>query len=195
VPSTDAKRAYLAGLLQQDVFPVSPAQKRLWIREQIDGSTAAHTLAVALRLRGALDVDALNRALAFVVERHDVLRTSFQLRNGDPVQVIGPFKPVNLPVVDVSEPQLLDVIQSEIRIPFELARGSLWRVTLYRLSLTDHVLVCAMHHIISDAWSLGILVRELEEACRAFSGGGQVEWRACPSRIANRPAASCQSDL
>lgn len=174
--SIDAKRAYLAGLLQEEVLAVSPAQKRLWIREQIDGPTTGNTLSVGLRLWGPLNIDALNRALVFLVERHEAMRTTFHLETGDPIQMISAPGPSHLPLADLSgvreqdrEPQLFQLIQSEIRIPFDLARGSLWRVKLYRLNQNEHVLVCAMHHIISDGWSLGILVRELAEAYRSFS--------------------------
>src|SRR5215472_909256 len=104
--SIDAKRALLAELLSKQprefVSPVSAAQKRLWMRERIDGVAPSNTLSLCLRLKGPLIFDALSRTVDFVVERHESLRTTFRLQDGDPVQVISPQGRIKLTMADLS---------------------------------------------------------------------------------------------
>jgi hypothetical protein len=132
------------------VHPLSFAQERLWFLDRLDPDNPAYVIPSSLRLRGRLDVPALERALAEVVRRHEVLRATFHEEDGRPVQRIAPPGPVALPVVE------------EIRRePIRLEEGPLLRARLLRLGDEDHVLSLDLHHIASDGWSLGVLVREL----------------------------------
>ncbi|HWN45615.1 MAG TPA: condensation domain-containing protein, partial [Thermoanaerobaculia bacterium] len=132
------------------VHPLSFAQERLWFLDRLDPDNPAYVIPSSLRLRGRLDVPALERALTEVVRRHEVLRATFHEEGGRPVQRIAPPAPVPLPVVE------------EIRRePIRLEEGPLLRTRLLRLGDEDHVLSLDLHHIASDGWSLGVLVREL----------------------------------
>ncbi|HEX2091917.1 MAG TPA: amino acid adenylation domain-containing protein, partial [Longimicrobiaceae bacterium] len=148
---------------------LSFAQERLWFLEQLRPGEISYNLPFALRLRGALDVDALERSLSEIVRRHEALRTVFRERDGAPRQVIAPFGGLRLPVQDLSHlPQ--ETREAEVQRelvaeggarPFDLSAGPLFRVSLLRLGAEEHVLLLSMHHIVSDGWSMGVLYREL----------------------------------
>jgi amino acid adenylation domain-containing protein len=152
------------------ILPASPAQARMWFLAQLAGDSGAYAMPVAVRLRGALDADAdaLADALTGIVRRHEVLRTTFAAIDGEPVQVIHPAAPVPLPLVDLSalpaaerEGEAERILRDEARRPFDLRRGPLLRALLIRLAGDEHLALCAMHHIVTDGWSLGVLLREL----------------------------------
>jgi amino acid adenylation domain-containing protein len=149
-------------------LPLSYAQERLWFLEQLMPGLAVYNLPLAVRLIGRLDRSALRGALAAIVERHEVLRTGFRSEEGRPVQVIAPARerPPGLPLVDltgVGKPVVeADRLASEeARRLFDLRRGPLLRGLLLRLREDEHLLLLTLHHIASDGWSLGVLVREL----------------------------------
>ncbi|HVR95062.1 MAG TPA: amino acid adenylation domain-containing protein [Thermoanaerobaculia bacterium] len=145
-------------------LPLSFAQQRLWFLEQFQPGSTVYHVPAAFRLKGRLSIPALAAALSGVVARHEALRTVFPSREGEPVQVVVPSAPVPLPVVDLSglpDRELERLIQEEVRRPFDLARGPLFRCILVRLAPESHAALVTMHHIVSDAWSLGLLVREL----------------------------------
>ncbi|HEY2329662.1 MAG TPA: condensation domain-containing protein, partial [Verrucomicrobiae bacterium] len=163
---------------QRDSAPLSFAQQRLWFLDQLEPDSPLYNVPVAMRLRGRLDSDALQKSLNAVVARHEVLRTRFEAEEGNPVQIIGGLEPVELPLVNLSdhlesrrEAELQRMLQAEVRRVFDLSRGPLLRATLLRLGETEHVLLIVMHHIVSDAWSLGIFFRELGAFYEAFSQG------------------------
>ncbi len=161
------------------VFPVSFAQQRLWFLDQLEPNTALYTIPVALRLGGPLHVHALEQSIAEIVLRHESLRTTFTIEDGQPVQVItSPSLPYqwNLPVIDIQGcADLADNVErlaiTEAQRPFDLSQGPLLRNMLLRLSSTEHVLLLTMHHIITDGWSIGVLLRELTLLYIAFSAG------------------------
>ncbi len=147
--------------------PLSFAQQRLWFLNQLDPESAAYHVAVALRLTGALSPPALAAALAFMVERHEMLRTTFALRPDGPVQVVALPAGWRLPVVDLSrlgegerEAEMHRLAQAEANRPFDLARGPLLRTLLVRLGEQEHAFSLVLHHIVSDGWSMGILWQE-----------------------------------
>jgi amino acid adenylation domain-containing protein len=149
-------------------FPLSYAQQRLWFLDQLEPGNPFYNVPGAFRLTGSLDEAALARALAEVVRRHEVLRTSFPTVAGQPVQRVGPPVAVPLPVVDLAGLPAADrhaAVQAHVgalvRCPFDLAEGPLLRFLLLRLGPAERVLAFALHHIVSDAWSMRILVREL----------------------------------
>jgi amino acid adenylation domain-containing protein len=158
--------------------PASFAQERLWFLERMHGASALYNLPEALRLTGALNVAALERALGEIVRRHAVLRTVFREVDGAPVQVIAPFAGFSLALEDLSDLPA-DVREAEVRHragqnaaqPFDLAAGPLFRAALLRLSTDEHVLLLCMHHVITDAWSMGVFRRELSALYAAYSAG------------------------
>ncbi|HEX2079919.1 MAG TPA: amino acid adenylation domain-containing protein, partial [Longimicrobium sp.] len=155
-----------------EALPLSFAQQRLWFLEQLEPGGSAYNVPVALRLRGALDVPALERAVEEIVRRHEVLRTTFAQAGGEPVQVIAPAGPLPLPVEPVAdEDEMLRRAREEARRPFDLARGPLFRPLLFRLAGDDHLLLLNLHHAVSDGWSMAVLYGELSALYGAFRQG------------------------
>ena len=149
-------------------LPLSFAQERLWFLDQLEPGSAAYNLGSALRLTGELDGPALEASLGEIVRRHAVLRTRFRSVDGRPMQVISPPSASLLPRVDLSAlpagerlPELSRFAAAEARRPFDLAFGPLFRTTLVRLGDGEHAVLFSQHHIVSDGWSVGVLVREL----------------------------------
>ncbi len=141
-----------------EAAPVSFAQERMWFFDQMEPGSAVYNIPQALRLRGALDVAALERALTEIVRRHEILRTTFRSDASGPVQVVHPARPIALPVEAVQDEAALE---EEARRPFDLAAGPLFRARLLRLRGDEHVLLVSTHHIVSDGWSHGVFAREL----------------------------------
>ena len=156
-------------------LPLSYAQERLWFIDQYDPNSTAYILPAAIRLSGRLNVEAFERSLAEIVRRHESLRTTFANMNGRPIQVIAPELHVPLSFSDLTaldeverETAVKREAETEANTPFDLGAGSLVRVHLLRLEETEHVLLFTLHHIISDGWSMGVLVRELVTLYQAF---------------------------
>jgi amino acid adenylation domain-containing protein len=154
--------------------PLSFAQERVWFLEKIARGSLAYSAQALIRPRGELDLGALERALQHVVDRHEILRTSFPERDGRPVQVVHDSWAVELPVVDLSgrpaqdrEPALRALVEAEIRRPFDPASLPLVRWTAYRLAPDEHVLLHAEHHFVHDGWSFGVFLEELFAIYRA----------------------------
>jgi amino acid adenylation domain-containing protein len=159
-------------------LPLSSAQQRLWLLEQLGLSRHAYQLLEAVRLCGPLQVAALERSFQEIVSRHEVLRTTFINVAGQPLQVIGPPVPFPLSVVDLRdlsegerEGRVQALAQADVQRPFDLAQGPLLRATLVRLADAEHVLLLTMHHIVSDGWSHGVFWRELAVLYDAFADG------------------------
>ncbi|HWP42477.1 MAG TPA: amino acid adenylation domain-containing protein [Blastocatellia bacterium] len=163
-----------------DCFPLSYAQQRLWFIHQLAPESPAYNVFAALRLKGKLDAAALERALSEVVRRHESLRTTFPLRDEQPVQLIAPAAPVDLKPLDLStlaeerrEEVVRHMVTEEAHRPFNLAEGPLFRTGLLMLGEQEHILLLSMHHIISDGWSMGVLLREIATAYNAYSRGAE----------------------
>ncbi|MFL5537559.1 MAG: amino acid adenylation domain-containing protein, partial [Longimicrobiaceae bacterium] len=159
-------------------LPLSVAQERLWFIDRLEGGSAPYNIPAALRLRGALDVDALGRSLGEIVRRHESLRTTFAEVDGSPVQVIAPFAGFALPVDDLSglhpavrETEVRRRAREDAARPFDLAEGPLVRAALLRVADEEHVLLLCIHHIVSDGWSSGVLLRELSALYAAYREG------------------------
>jgi amino acid adenylation domain-containing protein len=149
-------------------LPLSSAQQRLWLLDQLEPGSPAYVMPGALRCCGALDILALQHSLEQIVQRHEVLRTTFAPADGRPVALIAPFGRLPLPVLDLGglpahlrEGAALRLAAREALRPFDLVRGALLRAVLLRLTADDHVVLLSMHHIIADGWSLGVLTHEL----------------------------------
>ncbi len=159
-------------------FPLSYAQERLWFLDQLEPNRPIYNMPDTHYFKGALNLEALERSLSEIVRRHEILRTTFQLVDGMPVQVIAAAEPLTLEVVDLSEMAEAEregkaqrLANEEAQQPFDLSRGPLFRARLLRLSEAEHVLLLTMHHIISDGWSLGVLGRELAALYEAYQAG------------------------
>ncbi|HKH45888.1 MAG TPA: amino acid adenylation domain-containing protein, partial [Thermoanaerobaculia bacterium] len=160
-------------------LPLSFAQQRLWFLDQLEGGGPLYNVPVALRMSGDLSAAVLSRVFAEVVRRHEVLRTVFHGDGGRARQVVlPPAAGFALPLVDLTalagEPRELaaaGLVTEEARRPFDLARGPLLRAGLLRLDETEHVLLVVLHHIVSDGWSMGVLVREVTALYAAFAAG------------------------
>jgi non-ribosomal peptide synthetase component F len=159
-------------------LPASFSQQRLWFLDRLRPGSPAYNIPAAVRLEGRLDVDALHRALNEVVRRHEILRTTFTADGGLPQQTIAESLELPLPVEDLSDlpedrrlEQALERVRQEAARPFDLSRGPLVRAGLIRLSDTEHIVQVTMHHIVSDGWSLGVLIRELSALYGALRSG------------------------
>jgi amino acid adenylation domain-containing protein len=159
-------------------LPLSFAQQRLWFIDQFDPGSYAYNMPGAIKLEGALDVDVLERSFAEIHRRHGTLRTSFDVFEGDPIQVISPDAPFKLQLLDMSalpeadRPAFIrETGLSEAKRPFDLRESPLLRTKLIRLGAREHILFITMHHIISDGWSIAIFLRELASLYAAFSAG------------------------
>lgn len=159
-------------------LPLSFAQQRLWFVDQLQKGTPEYNMPSAFRLRGKLTVSALERAVARIVERHEILRTRFIGIDGEPIQVISPELQVVLPADDLSalndeakKARINTAIQLEREQAFDLAHGPLLRLKLLKLAHEDHVLLWTAHHIIFDAWSQTVFLRELMAFYEAFCTG------------------------
>jgi acyl carrier protein len=159
--------------------PLSFAQQRLWFHDQLTpGGNTANNIQIAVRLHGQLDVGALESALNEVVRRHESLRTNFAVVGWQPVQVIAPGLSVALPLMDLRlrpaderEAEVMRVATEAARKPFNLSDDALLRMLLCWVREDEHVLVMTIHHIISDGWSMGVLIGELATVYEAFREG------------------------
>ncbi|MFL5540624.1 MAG: amino acid adenylation domain-containing protein, partial [Longimicrobiaceae bacterium] len=161
-------------------LPPSFAQERLWFLDRFEAERSLYNIPAALRLSGALDARALERALGEIVRRHESLRTTFPEADGAPVQVVAPFAGFALPVEDLSTPpdaereaQVRRLASEDAARPFDLSAGPLCRAGLLRLGEAEHVLLLCMHHVVSDGWSLGVLFRERSALYAAYRDGGE----------------------
>jgi amino acid adenylation domain-containing protein len=160
-------------------LPLSFAQQRLWLLSQMEGASQAYHMPFAVELRGALDVAALGRAFDRIVERHEALRTTFAMEDGQPMQRVGEAVNVELRCEDIrtmADPaaHASVVAAREARAPFDLARGPLIRASLLRCGGDAWTLLVTMHHIVCDGWSMGILLRELGAFYEAETRGEPV---------------------
>jgi amino acid adenylation domain-containing protein len=173
-------------------LPVSFSQQRLWFIQQMEPESAAYNMPHALRVRGPLDVGALERSFDALRARHETLRTVFAAVDGEPVQLVGEPEHVALPVTDLRafpgesrEAEVRRRVQEEAGLPFDLAAGPLMRVRLLRLDAEEWTLLITMHHIVGDGWSNGILVRELSACYAAFSRGEEPRLPPLPVQYAD----------
>lgn len=170
------------------LFPTSFAQQRLWFFDQLSPQNAVYNVPAAIRLAGLLNVDALEQALNEIVRRHETLRSTFRVVDRQVVQVIAAQQRIALPVVDLRHAPSLDskpFILEESQHPFDLTQGALIRAKLLRLDSTDHILLLTLHHIVSDGWSMGVMIRELGTLYTAFVGGNPSPLPELPIQYAD----------
>ncbi|HET9167257.1 MAG TPA: condensation domain-containing protein, partial [Candidatus Angelobacter sp.] len=178
VSKADKVRAPLVRQTRPERIPLSYAQRRLWFIDQLEGSSAEYNMPQALRLRGRLDLHALQRAIDTIVERHESLRTHFAQIEGEPVQIIELPRPFELPLEDLSglreeeqRSRALEIMRREWEQPFNLATGPVLRMKLIKVNESDHILLRNFHHIVSDGWSQSVFNREFMLLYEAFQQG------------------------
>ncbi|MCL6675378.1 condensation domain-containing protein, partial [Streptomyces panaciradicis] len=159
----------------------------LWFLDQLEGPSPTYNTPLAVRLTGTLDTEALRRALVDVVGRHEALRTTFPSENGTPHQVVRSLAETDLalPVTPVTEESLHQALARLAGVTFDLAADLPIRADLLALSTEEHVLLVVMHHIASDGWSNGPLLRDLATAYTARSRGDAPEWVPLPVQYAD----------
>jgi acyl carrier protein len=205
---------------REDLLPLSYAQQRLWFIHQLDPASVAYNIPLAVRLRGQLDIAALRATLTEIVRRHEALRTTFAVHNGEPHQLIHPPAEVELSITDITvgaalrgRPALANtpisgngrprsaaprvapvedptfeaqrIAVEEARLPFDLEQGPLLRAQVLRLNEEEHVLLVTMHHIVSDGWSMGVLVREVAALYTGFTTGQPAQFEELPIQYAD----------
>ncbi|RCJ21836.1 non-ribosomal peptide synthetase [Nostoc minutum NIES-26] len=174
--ATDVKALPILPVSRERNLPLSFAQGRLWFLNQLDTFTTAYNITEAVQMTGSLNVMALHQSLNEVVQRHESLRTTFTIIEGQPSQVICPNLTLSLPIVDLrrlanQQQEIQQLVKQEIEEPFDLLQGPLLRVKLLQLGETEHLLLLSMHHIISDGWSMGVMIREIAALYEAYSTG------------------------
>jgi hypothetical protein len=174
------------------VFPVSFAQERLWLLDQLEPDRAVYNVPSAVTLPGNVNADVLRRALNEIVKRHEVLRTKFMSVDGKPSQVILPSLNIELPVHDLRnmsagqrQAEVARLTEAEARRPFDLSQGPLLRAQLLRVTNEQNLLLLTMHHIISDGWSVGIFFRELSLLYEAAYRGQRSSLPELPIQYAD----------
>ncbi|MGD2147544.1 MAG: condensation domain-containing protein, partial [Anaerolineae bacterium] len=176
-----------AGGKGEVAFPASFAQERLWFLDQFEPGSSLYNVPTALRLQGALRMDALVESLNAIVARHESLRTTFSVVEGQTIQRVSSCTSVPVPMVDLTdlpqgerEAKAQRLAEEEARKPFHLAKGPLLRATLLRVDDEDHILQLTIHHIVSDGWSMDIFLRELATLYEAFAQGKPSSLRELP---------------
>ena len=177
---------------RESLPPLSFAQQRLWFLDQLEPNSALYNIPTARRLYGQLNVEALQKSVAAIVERHEVLRTTFASVDGSPVQIINTNPAVALTVIDLSrwpkdnrELEVQRLVKQEARRPFNLSSDLMLRSILIHLNDDENVLLVVMHHIASDGWSIGLFFQELGELYGAFCDGRPSPLRELPIQYAD----------
>jgi amino acid adenylation domain-containing protein len=182
------KRALLARRLP----PASFAQQRMWFLDSLQLTSDYYTVSAGLRLQGVLDRRALECAFSEIVRRHEVLRSNFTMVEGSVVQCVNAAESFAVVFIDLQEtPHQQRIVEAKrlskeiSRVPFNLEDDCLIRVQLMKVDETDHVLVVAMHHIVSDAWSVGLMIQELTTLYEAYHRGGESPLPKLPAQYAD----------
>ena len=164
----DAARPPVQKMERGETVPLSYSQQRLWMLEELHGAGVGYVIPLAIKLHGPLDATRLHASLNLLVARHEGLRTTFENNAGTPMQRIHPAQPIAMPIVDLRHlPEAVRLAEAETLAqeltnrPFDLRTGPLLRVTLYQLGAAHHVLFIAMHHIVTDGWSMRVVVQEI----------------------------------
>ena len=172
--------------------PLSFAQERLWFLEQLEPGSSAYNICRAARLTGPLNVEVLESSLNEIVRRHEVMRTTFQIADGQPAQIIASELQASIKLIELfwlsnaeSDTEVGRLIAEEADRPFDLCAGPLLRATLLRLRGDDQILILTTHHIASDAWSMGIFTRELWTLYDAYANGRTSPLEELPVQYAD----------
>ncbi|MDE1392763.1 lichenysin non-ribosomal peptide synthetase LicA [Bacillus paralicheniformis] len=158
---TEKKSAvYIEAAPDQETYPVSSAQKRLYVLQQIEGAEKSYHMPAVLQLEGKLDLKRLESAAQMLIKRHEAFRTTFEIKGGEPVQRIWEAAELTIDVIDADEQEAEKLIKEFIR-PFDLTKAPLFRMSIIRFTGEKHLLLVDMHHIISDGASVSVLIDEM----------------------------------
>jgi amino acid adenylation domain-containing protein len=170
---TDTNKSILKADRTQPL-PLSFTQERLWFLEQLQPGSSLYNLGGSFTLTGSLDIDSLQKSFQDVVDRHEVLRTTFPTRDGEPAQIIKEALDIDFPIIDLTgktaaeqDSEIRRLHEKEGSTPFDFEAGPLLRLTLVKISPTEHQLLMSIHHIISDDWGMSVFSRDLCEFYRA----------------------------
>ena len=173
-------------------LPLSFAQQRLWFLARLEPGNPFYNVPLALRLDGTLHIESLRVALQAIVQRHEILRTTFYLYEGQPYQLISADVRIEMPVLDFStlsageqQERFRDFMETEIQKGIDLQKGPLLRTFLLRLSPTEHILLSILHHIVTDGWSQEIFLRELMLSYEADLTGAPAKLPSLPVQYAD----------
>ena len=163
---------------RQEDLPLSFAQQRLWLMDHIEPGVIAYNMPFNLLMTGRLKAGSLEQAIGEIIRRHKVLRTTFASVDGQPRQIVSPARALSITLVDLSalarpevEREARQLAMEEARSPFDLAAGPMLRVRLLRIGEEEHIALFTMHHIVCDAWSVGVLIREAVALYDAYYAG------------------------
>ena len=191
------KRALVSKFLHEETngvetFPLSFAQQRLWFLAQLEPDSPSYNLSQTLRIKGVLDVQALEQAIGSIIARHETLRTTFKAVNGEPVQIVANEYAFELPFTSLEElpkekreAEVRRLGVAAARRPFDLSRDCPLRAALVRIDDDEHWLFLTVHHIVSDGWSMGILTKELFNTYEAIATGQPTELPELPIQYAD----------
>lgn len=177
---------------KKEYYELSYAQQRVFMIEFLEKIRGLYNIVGAWDINGDIDADIFKVAISLLTKRHQMLRTTFEMLDGSPIQKV--HKMMNIPIISINMdglPELLqsqkveDIIQDECNRIFDLENGPLMTVTLIRKNKNQNVLIISQHHIISDGWSFGIFVKELEEMYNSIKNGKNIELDAIPVRVVN----------
>ncbi len=171
---------------------LSFAQQRIWFLQQMAPESGTYNMPAALRLEGALNITALKKAFSEIVRRHEILRTTFSMINNELTQVIFPSRQLFLSITDLKtipsldqEDHVLELSNIEAQQPFNLEEGPLLRIRLLQLNENKYVLFVTLHHIISDAWSMNVLIQEMTSLYEAYCGERSITLPELPIQYAD----------
>jgi amino acid adenylation domain-containing protein len=178
-----------------DSAPLSFAQERLWFLAQLEPGSAVYNICRAFRLTGNLNIAALESSLSEILRRHEILRSQIRIVNGRPVQVAVAVPRFEVPVIDLRslteaerDREVSDRIKAEAERQFDLSAGLFFRAVLLQISDDQHILILTTHHIVSDAWSMGILTKEVWTRYNAYANGNPPDREDLPIQYADYAA-------
>lgn len=194
-PASATTMPVLRPVARQAEMPLSLSQQRLWLVDRLHGPAAAYNMAATLELRGELDMAALQATFAALLERHEVLRTAYPDRDGEPCAIIAQQLDFPLPLRDLSalapaerDSEAQREGLANLRQPFDLARAPLIRARVLKLDELRHHLLLALHHMVADGWSVGVLIDEFSQLYRGLRSGQPAELKALPVQYADYAA-------
>ncbi|MBD2201843.1 hypothetical protein H6G33_10830 [Calothrix sp. FACHB-1219] len=188
----DFDQQLISSIPRAENLPLSFAQQRLWFLAQLEPDSSSYNISVAVKLQGKLNLAALQQSFQEIINRHEALRTSFQTVDGQPIQIIAPSLDFAISIISLhecslweQEKQIRHLTTQAAQQPFDLTKSPLLRVNLVQLHPEEYIILLTIHHIVSDAWSMGILVEEFVALYSAFCQGKPSPFAELPIQYAD----------